>query len=161
MANKLHNWITRRAQNAQWIHKDKKGRIKFRHIYACAMLACFIIFLISVVLFYCWGLRFDPNRPSPYDGGTGSILFLVFGILLFVLITIITCLLGGVYFPMIYKLSREMYLQTDEYKQQVLKYDNEDLTKYKLKDLLWLRKLGWINKTDFDLAKTKKNKKGK
>jgi hypothetical protein len=50
--------------------------------------------------------------------------------------TIITCIFGGIYFPMIYKISREMYMQTDEYKQQVLKYGNEDLMQYKLKDLI-------------------------
>jgi hypothetical protein len=54
-----------------------------------------------------------------------------------------------------------MYMQTDEYKQQVLKYGNEDLMQYKLKDLIWLKKLGWISKTDFDLAKTKKIKEKK
>jgi hypothetical protein len=67
---------------------------------------------------------------------------LIPGIVLFVLVAIAAGFVGGIYFPMVYKTSKQLYMGTEEYKQQLHKYSNEDLTKYKLKDLMWFKKLG-------------------
>jgi hypothetical protein len=57
-----------------------------------------------------------------------------------------------------------LYSKTKEHKEQVSKYNDEDLTKFNENELKWLFKLKWITKLDFQqfLAKIKaqiKNKK--
>jgi hypothetical protein len=48
-------------------------------------------------------------------------------------------------------------MNSNEYTMQVSKYKKEDLSKFKVKDLKWFQKLGWINKLDYALAITKIN----
>jgi hypothetical protein len=46
-------------------------------------------------------------------------------------------------------------MQTDEYKQQVSKYSEIDLSKKDKKEIKWLKKLEWISKNQYQQAITK------
>jgi competence protein ComGC len=64
----------------------------------------------------------------------------------------------GLYIPILYKQSRMLYFKTDEYKQTVIKYGNMDLKRYSIKQIKWLKKLGYISKVTY-LYYKKPNKK--
>lgn len=112
------------------------------------------MFVSSVILFYYYGLRFDSKKPLPYDNGNKN-AFLVSGLALFFLATICTVFIGGLYFPLVFKNSKALYMQTDEYKQQVSKYSEIDLSKKDKKEIKWLKKLEWISKNQYQQAITK------
>jgi hypothetical protein len=93
-----------------------------------------LLFLAGVVLFYFYGLRFNENSPVPHVDGT-EYGFLAGGIVLFLLGMIIGSVVCGMYFPMLYKQTREIYLNSDEYKQQVHKYSDIDLDSFTKREL--------------------------
>jgi hypothetical protein len=62
-------------------------------------------------------------------------VFLALGIVLFVISTISAIFIGGIYFPLIFKNSKDLYMQTDEYKEKVKEYSNKDLNKFNKKQL--------------------------
>jgi hypothetical protein len=68
-----------------------------------------------------------------------SVLFILF----------IVSFLSAIYFPILYKGSKLFYFQTDEYKQNVIKYANTDLKRYSMKEIKWLKKLGYIDKITY------------
>jgi hypothetical protein len=43
--------------------------------------------------------------------------------------------IGGIFFPQLFKNSKELYMRTNEYKQQVQKYSEIDLTKFTFREL--------------------------
>jgi hypothetical protein len=47
-------------------------------------------------------------------------------------------------------------METEEYKTQVHKYSEIDLIKFTFRELKWLKKLGWINKIEYQKTITKK-----
>jgi hypothetical protein len=85
-------------------------------------------------LFYFYGLRFNSEDPTPYTNGT-NIHFLVLGIVVFVIGFISTVLILGIYFPLLFIKSRELYMKTYQYKQQVDKYSEIDLVKFTYREL--------------------------
>jgi NhaP-type Na+/H+ or K+/H+ antiporter len=93
-----------------------------------------LLFILSVVFFYLYGLRFDSEKPNPYDSGDVKV-FLALGIIIFVIATILAIMILGVYFPLLFKNSQELYSKTKEHKEQVSKYNDEDLTKFNENEL--------------------------
>jgi uncharacterized membrane protein YciS (DUF1049 family) len=79
-------------------------------------------------------LRFDSEQPAPSVSGS-EYGFLAGGIVLFLLGMIIGAVVCGMYFPMLYKQTREIYLNSDEYKQQVHKYSDIDLDSFTKREL--------------------------
>ncbi|MDR2369221.1 MAG: hypothetical protein LBD63_01155 [Mycoplasmataceae bacterium] len=157
MKRKIREWFNKQVQHALWIHQSKQSRVKFRWLYLGVLSIIFLFFIIAVVLFYFYGLRFNAEDPIPYKNGT-NIIFLVLGIFLFVIAMILGIIIGGVYFPILYKQSRDKYKETKEYKQQVIKYNAIDLVKFTKRELKWLKKLGWINKIVYQQIVAKKQK---
>lgn len=160
MKQKIKAWFNKQVELAQWIHKNKKMRVKFRWIYIGFLTAVFLLFIASVVLFYFYGLRFDPNKPAPY-AYTDSVnaVFLAFGIILFIIAVVLGVVIGGIFFPQLFKNSKELYMRTNEYKQQVQKYSEIDLTKFTFRELKWLKKLAWIDQIEFQQTLAKKRKR--
>jgi cytochrome c biogenesis factor len=109
-------------------------RVKFRWIYIGVSFVIFLVFILAVVLFYLYGLRFDSEKPNPYDNGT-NISFLVGGIIVFIFAMILGIVICGIYFPLLYKKSRDIYMETEEYKTQVHKYSEIDLIKFTFREL--------------------------
>jgi hypothetical protein len=52
-----------------------------------------------------------------------------------------------------------LYMRTNEYKQQVQKYSEIDLTKFTFRELKWLKKLAWIDQIEFQQTLAKKRKR--
>jgi hypothetical protein len=97
-------------------------------------LSIFLIYILSIVFFYLYGLRFNPNAAIPYSSGTKT-LFLALGIIIFIVASILAILFLAIYFPLLFNNSKVLYTQSDEFKQQVLKYSEADLSKYDKKEL--------------------------
>jgi ABC-type bacteriocin/lantibiotic exporter with double-glycine peptidase domain len=117
-----------------------------------------LLFLSAVVLFYLYGLRFDSQKADPYDNGT-NLAYFAAGIVVFIIAVVLAIIIDGIYFPLLYKNSREIYMSSDEYKQQVEKYSEIDLIKFTNRELKWLKKLGWINKIEYQHTINRKHKK--
>lgn len=158
MKQKIREWFDKRVQSSLWIHQNKKMRVKFRWIYIGFSLAILLLFLSAVVLFYLYGLRFDSQKADPYDNGT-NLAYFAAGIVVFIIAVVLAIIIDGIYFPLLYKNSREIYMSSDEYKQQVEKYSEIDLIKFTNRELKWLKKLGWINKIEYQHTINRKHKK--
>jgi competence protein ComGC len=118
-------------------------------------------------LLFAGGVRFyadgpDPNNPSTewYAISVKHEWALITSLVILVVLFIIT-FIAGLYIPILYKQSKMLYFQSDEYKQNVIKYANMDLKKYSILKIKWLKKLGYIDKVRYSFYKkpTKKTKK--
>jgi hypothetical protein len=83
----------------------------------------------------------------------------VFGLILFLGAVVVGALLCGLYYPIMFKTSQALYMQTDEYKRKQTAYENEDLGKYSLRDLKWLKKAKYISKFTYNVEITKRKQK--
>jgi competence protein ComGC len=109
---------------------------------------------------YLDGLRFnaDSDPSGWYSGLQYGWRFIVAVTLFVVLLVIAFCL--GLYFPILYKQSKILYFQSEDYQQKVIEYGNADLSKYHIKNIKWLKKLGYIDKIRYQFYKnTKRHKK--
>jgi hypothetical protein len=89
--------------------------------------------------FYGLGVNADETVNTsnfyPYFLNKGHIYFLIIGIMLFIIAVVVAILIPGLYYPILYKESRILYMNSNEYTMQVSKYKKEDLSKFKVKDL--------------------------
>lgn len=163
-STKFKNWFINQAIKAQWIHQSKQSRKKFMKLYLLFIVVMIFAYCgVSALLFVC-GLRFYPNGPDKnnpstdwYVGIKYTWAFIVAMILLIFLLII--TFLAGLYIPILYKQSRIFYFQSDEYKQNVIKYSNMDLKRYPIKEIKWLKKLGYIDKIVYLYYKNPEKKK--
>lgn len=156
-STKFKNWFMNRVINAQWIHKSKKTRVHFILIYWIIILLLIGGFCAVSALLFIDGLRFLPNGTNDdtnwYAGinHRWSFIVAIVGLVIFFIITFLL----GLYIPILYKWSKMLYFQTDEYKQKVLKYTDANLGKYSNREIKWLYKLGYISKTTYLYYKKK------
>lgn len=153
MTQKYKNWINKQIEDHQKIHIDAKSRSKWRHQCWLIYIIIFLVFCICAIFFAFAGLTFDSSNPDQYGpldlSKSGAIAFLVVGIVLFVINTIV-----GIYFgfllPQIYKESQALYMSTDDYLKLRIKYMQADLSTYTKKEIKWLYKLKYIDSAKYE-----------
>jgi Mn2+/Fe2+ NRAMP family transporter len=133
---KYKNWFFNRVVNAQWIHKSKTTRRRFRRIYLLFILIMFLAYCVCSALLFTAGLRFYPDGdPSVGNNNTNWYVGVKYGwacytaITLLIILFIITFVMA-IYIPILYKRSKQLYSQSEEFKEHVIKYANADLKKY-------------------------------
>lgn len=163
-STKFKNWFINQAIKAQWIHKSRESRKRFTLFYLLFILIMFLLYCTAGALLFVDGLRFyqdgsgkDTPNTEWYTGVKYKWAFVV-SIVLLAILFIIT-FLAGLYVPILYKQSKIFYFESDEYKQNVIKYSNIDLKKYPVKKIKWLKKLGYIDKVTYLFYKKPEKKK--
>jgi hypothetical protein len=124
--------------------------------------------LIILILFFassaaCFGLcgfKYDYDSDTA-TGHLNSLPLFVSGIVLF-LLSVIYGIYVAIYLPILFKESRSLYMQTNQYQENVKRLAMMDLSKLTTKEIKWNYKLGFINKTTFlyhkhQLKKAKRN----
>ena len=142
-------------------HKDEKGRRKFLTMFWLTYTGIFILMLVASFLFTGAGLFFDDTAIGPpwainWDSAKSVAPFTI-GIIIFVA-GIAVALFFAFYFPGLYKESQNIYLASKEYKARKLQCLKIDLMKFNKKQLKWLYKLKYIDKSHYKQALEAKKK---
>ena len=133
-------------------HKDEKGRRKFLAMFWLTYLAIFLLLVLASYLFTGAGLFFDDSAVGPpwainWDSAK-SVLPFSFGIVIFV-IAIALALFFAFFYPGLYKESQSIYFTTKDYRQRKLWCKRMNLTKFNKKQIKWMYKLKYIDKTQY------------
>ena len=148
-AKKKESMINKLAHKYVYIHYSKESRLKWRWISIAIYFSIFLFFVAAALMFTLGGLKFNPEDPStPYVWPDNIGLF-VGGIICFV-IGAILLILFSVNLAGIFNESRFLYFETDQYKEQKLKYMESDLSNLSKKDIKWLYKLKYIDKIKYE-----------
>ena len=162
---KFQNWNNRKIHKYEHVHISISSRKKFRWWYIAICMIFLAIFCGCIVMFYFAGLEWDPNSaseppiPSEFVNNTASILLIVFGMLIFLINAVLSCVVN-IWIINWYKQSKTNYQASNEFqnnKKEALKINLLDLSKSTLK---WYKKLGYITsdvyRNTLNIKKTKK-----
>ena len=150
--NKKQSLVNKLAKKYIHIHYSKKNRLKWRWASFGIYFGIFLFFIGAAVCFTFAGLKFQDSVPE-YIWPTNKLLFIA-GLVLF-FVGAVLLILFGYHLVAIFNESRSMYFKTKKYADTRLKYMENGLTKYSLKEVKWLYKLRYIDKVKRDVTITK------
>ena len=146
-------------------HKDEKGRRKFWTLCWLTYFAIFLLLVVASYLFTAAGLGFNDEAEGPpwdikWDSAKSVVPFFV-GIGVFLIATGLG-IFFAIYFAGIFKESQSIYLASQEYRIKKLAFLRMDLTRFNKKQLKWMFRLKYIDKSHYKTAleNIKKQKKG-
>lgn len=141
-----------RIQQAIVFHTSKKMRRRWAYCCFFNYFCTLCIFIAGAALLTIEGVKFNQNSTSQYEYNNGNIICIIVGVII-ICIGLIFGIWLSIYLPYVYKESRDLYFQTKEYKQKRLKYMEADLTNEPIRELKWLKKLGYIDNVKFEATK--------
>ena len=144
--SKKESLIKKLAHKYIYIHYSKQSRLKWRWTSVGIYFGIFLFFIAAALMFTLGGLRFNPDAPYTWTDNVG--LF-AGGIVCFV-IGIILMIVFSIFLAGIFNESRFLYFETDQYKNEKLKYMESDLSNLSKKEIKWLYKLKYIDKIKYE-----------